>query len=424
MIIPAPYADLFYWLKSRTPPARFFCYEGGRGAGKSQNIASSILLRGQSEPIRVLCGREYQTSIEESVKALFSQLTHDYDMPGWDITRDYIRHKNGSVIFFKGLHQNPDDTLRGFQDVDIFWGDEAHSFTKNTLDVLIPTIRADNSILIFSWNPMTEDDPVARRFVTHPTPGDQARTIHKHTTWQDMKKAGVLNKTIAQEEEAARGTPEYAHIWKGLPYPSSINQIIPWNTLNEATKRPPDTQGAYSFGLDIARYGNDRTALAIKHGKHLEQLTYWTHTSLMDTAQRVRQYADQYQPTSIKIDDTGVGGGVTDRLNQWNLPIQPINFAGQAKNPNKYPNIASELWFEFATQANQITINPNIQTIPELLQELSTREWTIDSRNRRKVQPKNDYKASRQTGSPDLADSVLLAYYDPPELPSWDVSVV
>lgn len=424
LIVPAPYADLYYWLKGEKPPARFFCYEGGRGSGKSQDIAQAILLRGQQEPIRVLCGREYQTSIEESVKALFVQLIHDYSMPGWDITRDYIRHQCGTVIFFKGLHQNPDDTLRGFQDVDIFWGDEAHSFTKTTLDVLIPTIRAENSILIFSWNPMTEDDPVTRRFVTNPTPGDKVRTIHKHTTWRDMAKAGVLNPVIAEEEKAARGTPEYAHIWEGLPYPSSVNQLIPWSALNAATKRTPDTEGGYTFGLDIARYGNDRTALAIKHGHHLEDLRSWTHTSLMDTAERVREAAAIMQPVSIKVDDTGVGGGVTDRLLEWGLPVSPINFAQAAREPDKYPNAASEMWFSFGEQLKDTTINPDIQTLPNLFQELSTREWTIDPKNRRKIQPKKDYKASQQMGSPDLADSVLLAFYQPVEMPSWDVPVV
>ncbi len=425
MIVPAPYKDLYYWLHNDKPPARFFVYYGGRGAGKSQAIASSILLRGQTEPIRVLCGREYQASIEESVKALFVELIHDYHLPGWDITRDYIRHECGTSIFFKGLHQNPDDTLRGFQDVNVFWGEEAHSFTKATLDVLIPTIRAINSILIFSYNPMTEDDPIARRFVTHPSPGDASRSIVKHTTWRDLAKAGVLNPTIEQEEKAARGTPEYAHIWDGLPYANTTNQIVSWSDLDAASKRKPNTDGGYAFGVDIARYGNDRTALAIVHGRHLESVISWTHTNLMDTADRIKAYADIKHPVAIKIDDTGVGGGVTDRLTQLGMPVQPVNFASAAKRNSQYPNKASEMWFDFASQCDTISINPGIDCLPELMQELSTRSWSIDSRNKRRVQSKQDYKTIAGMGSPDLADSVLLAYYQPPVMPKWDdVSVV
>ena len=123
------------------------------------------------------------------------------------------------------------------------------------------------------------------------------------------------------------------------------------------------------------------------------------------------------------MDDTGVGGGVTDILRSRNQPVNGVNFGAKPKHPDRYPAVSSELWFEFAEQLSEITINPNLEHRAELFHELSTREWAINNRNLREVQRKKDYKTENQTGSPDLADSVLLAYYKPLQLPSWDVAV-
>ena len=81
------------------------------------------------------------------------------------------------------------------------------------------------------------------------------------------------------------------------------------------------------------------------------------------------------------------------------------------------------MWFEYATQLPTTTIDPNLPNRQELFQELSTREWRINERNLREIQRKKDYKTEQSTESPDLADSVLLAYYQPPIMPHWDVAI-
>jgi len=223
--------------------------------------------------------------------------------------------------------------------------------------------------------------------------------------------------------EAAKGTPEFAHIWEGLPMESSQNSIMTWSQLDEATKRIPDIEGSVTFGVDVARYGNDRTALAVKKGRHLARLVSWRHASITESAATIQQLAAQYNPTLINIDDTGVGGGLTDILVSKNLPVQGINYAQTANQPDKYPNAASELWFDFAQQLGSISISPELDQLPALMQELSTREWKINNHGQRQVQSKTDFKTKQLTGSPDLADAVLLAYYQPPVLPSWDYDI-
>ena len=71
----------------------------------------------------------------------------------------------------------------------------------------------------------------------------------------------------------------------------------------------------------------------------------------------------------------------------------------------------------------QLSINSHLADLAKLTTELTTRKWQITSRNQRQIESKQDYKDAMNLGSPDLADSVLLACYEPPKLPSWDVMV-
>ena len=412
--IPIAFKDLFWWQHNAKSPNRFFLYYGGRASGKSTTVGLSLLLRASITTIRVLCAREYQNSLDESVKQLLTDLITENSLPNFKITKDAIINlRTNSSFIFKGLHNNI-QSLKSTEGVDVCWVEEAQTITSESLEILIPTIRKPDSTLIFTWNPYTHEDPIWRRFITKPRKDEIQRTLIKKTTWKDLARLNLLNSTILGDIFAAQHTAEYAHTWLGEPYEKTSNQVIKWDDLDAATKRTADIQGGVIFGVDIARYGNDRTALAVKQGNHLESITPWNYSSIPDTVARIEREADKWKPTAINVDDTGVGGGVTDLLRKDGYPVVPINYAAKPKAVEKYPNIASELWFDFGDRINQITINPSIDITPELFEELSTRDWSINSRGLRQIQSKKDYKGSQDHRSPDLADSVLLAFYEPP----------
>lgn len=427
MIIPAAYQDLFWFLNPAAnldnPPYRYFCYEGGRGSGKSWAAAMAITIRAALTPTRVICTREYQNSMSDSVKHLLEQTIDRLQLPGYSSTRDSIINVNGSTFTFKGMSFNPESTIKGFEGAQICWVEEAQTVSNRSLEILIPTIRATGSTLIFTWNPLTRNDAVWQRFISHTPAALRAQTLHKHTTWRDTQSAGVLSQELYDMMTAARETPEYSHVWEGEPYDTTTNTIMTWDMLHSRTQLPANNQGATTLGIDVARYGNDRTAIAIVTGRHLENLVSWNHASITDSAERIRAIANRYHPTLINVDDTGVGGGLTDILTSQHLPVRGINYAQSAKRPDLYPNVASELWFDFADQLGEITISPHIDVLPELLTELSTRGWSLNSRNLRQVQAKKTWKETEQAGSPDLADAVLLAFYKPAVMPSWDVAI-
>lgn len=413
--VPAVFRDLF----TLDSAPRYLSYHGGRSSGKSYAAALAILTAMTGKPLRILCAREYQNSIGDSVKKLFDDLISRCALPGFISTNDTIRHENGGSIIFKGLHDHVEASLKSLEGVNICWVEEAQTISADSLNILIPTIRTENSHIIFTWNPLYESDPVRRFLDTVP----KKQKIDKAVSWRDLDAIGLLNDTIKETIAAARNTPEYRHIWEGEPLARESRAILPRADLNRLiTDDAPDGAAPVSFGLDVARYGNDRTALAVWHGNQLAQLLSWTHSSTTDTADRVARLAGTLQPVRINIDDTGVGGGVTDYLTEkLRIPnVNAINYAAKASSA-KYPNVASELWFQFAEHLQETRISADLEDLSALLDELSARGWSFNSKNQLCVDSKQSYKQAGHR-SPDLADAVLLGRYMPPRRINWRVN--
>jgi hypothetical protein len=115
-------------------------------------------------------------------------------------------------------------------------------------------------------------------------------------------------------------------------------------------------------------------------------------------------FAGRNDQIPIKVDDTGVGGGVTDALKRLGAKVIPVNFGGAPKNQKKYDTVADEMWFEFPVD------EASIPDDPDLMMELSGRLYEYDKRGRRKVESKKLFR-ERFGRSPDKADALLLAYY-------------
>lgn len=129
-----------------------------------------------------------------------------------------------------------------------------------------------------------------------------------------------------------------------------------------------------------------------------------------ELVEKIEIFADFDKDVLIKIDDTGVGGGVTDLLLSKNYNAEGVNFAQKAVNHDKYPNWISEAWFYLQQIIDEIELPDSA----DLLQELTTRSWNMDKKGKRAVEGKNEYK-KRGFRSPDLADACILCYYTPPK---------
>lgn len=173
-----------------------------------------------------------------------------------------------------------------------------------------------------------------------------------------------------------------------------------------------------TLGIDVARFGNDRTAIAIQTNNHLHTLITIRQTDLVTQAESIKTITASYPDLkTINVDDTGVGGGLTDILRaDLGGKVHAVNYAARppAKYAEHYPDTASALWFHFQRLLRDelVSISPDLPHLDSLTRELTSREWEFTSdRGRIRVGKKGEVKAVLGR-SPDLADAVLLAFWE------------
>ncbi len=197
-------------------PHRYKCLMGGRGSGKSYAIARFLLIEGLSRNVRVLCTREVQKSIRDSVKRL---LDDQIEIMGlgqhYQSLETEIRGKNGTLFLFNGLSNETVESLKSYENITYCWCEEAQSISKRSWDVLIPTIRADGSEIIMSFNPQLESDETFQRFIVNPPPD----CVSAHMSYKDNP---WFPEVLEQERKhCERANPDdYPNIWLGLCKPA------------------------------------------------------------------------------------------------------------------------------------------------------------------------------------------------------------
>ena len=210
------------------PPARFKVLFGGRDSAKSHSIARMLLVRGRAKTERILCTREIQKSISESVHQLLKDLIVSLGLDDfYEVQQNYIKGKNGTQISFHGLSGQTATSIKSFEGTTICWVEEAQTISKRSWDLLEPTIRAPGSEIWVSFNPDMDTDETYKRFVLH-TPPD---SIVTKMNWQDNPwRSTVLD---AAREQMQRESPDdYAHIYEGHCRPAVEGAIY----YNEVSK--------------------------------------------------------------------------------------------------------------------------------------------------------------------------------------------
>ncbi len=156
-------------------PMRYKVAYGGRGSGKSWSFARALLILGVQRKLRILCTREVQKSIKQSVHTLLSDQIQALGLGGfYEVIETEIRGRNGTTFSFAGLAQQTVESIKSFEGVDIVWAEEAQSITQKSWDTLIPTIRKETddwvSEIWVSFNPELDTDDTYKRFVLSPPP--------------------------------------------------------------------------------------------------------------------------------------------------------------------------------------------------------------------------------------------------------------
>lgn len=216
---------------------------GGRGSGKSYAFADACLIKAISKKNRILCARQLQTSIRDSVHKLLCDRIFALKMEDWfEITRESIRCKNGSEFIFKGIQNNVME-IKSMEGIDICWVEEAQSVSDESWEVLIPTIRKEGSEIWISFNPDREDDATYKRFIKQPPPDCKSVLVN----YMDNP---YFPEVLRKEMEYCKQIdyPRYEHIWLGKTIMETEAQIFKGKF--EITEFEADEGTQFYYGAD------------------------------------------------------------------------------------------------------------------------------------------------------------------------------
>ena len=205
-------------------PSRYKVYYGGRGGVKSWAASEALLRRAMAKPIRVICAREVQNSIEDSVHHLLKRTIRRMGWDSWfNVTKSYIEcTKTGSMFKFKGLRDAAAEDIKSFEDCDICWVEEAKNVSNQSWEFLEPTIRNEGSEIWATFNPEDPTDPVYDRFVAHPRPDSIIHKLNYDSNpyfpkvLEDLRQYHLRLITEAStDQERKQAQSNYDHIWLG-----------------------------------------------------------------------------------------------------------------------------------------------------------------------------------------------------------------
>ena len=435
---------------------------GGRISSKSTDAASNALLLARAERLRVLCARQMQNKIAESVYTLLKLQIERF---GWKdefrITESSIRHaRTGSEFIFYGLARNLEE-IRSLEDIDLTWIEEAHFLTKAQWDVIEPTInRKEGSEVWLIFNPMYASDFCYQRFVINPPAGYITRKINFHENPFLSDTAKQIIARCRQESEE-----DYQHIYEGNPKQDTEGAVIKRSWIEAAIdahlKLGFEPMGAKTIGFDVADDGEDACANVYAHGSVALWCDEWRarEDELLKSCSRTFMNALE-RKARIRYDSIGVGasaGAKFDELNQVRQSFEKVQYAkfnaGAAvehpedyyasdkleriKNKDFFANLKAQAWWNLADRFRNtynavnrgekfpvdelVSISGDIPFLEKLKTELSTPKRDFDRNGRVKVESKEDLAKSTRPGgsvpSPNLADAFVMAFALPSAQP-------
>lgn len=401
-----------------TTHKRYKLYHGGRGGGKSYAFADAILLLARTKKLRIACIREVQNSIKDSVYQL---LKDRCDMHGFSEFVFYedrvVNSVTGSTIIFKGMNNTNAANIKSLEGVNLTWIEEAQVLSEKSWNILDPTIRTERSEIWLSMNREEEYDPVWKAIAVNPT--NDALIVK--VNYYDNK---FCPDTLKQQAERMKQTDylRYLHIWEGEPVQQGDHKLINLIDVRKALDTVLDNEVVDSMpliiGVDVARFGDDKTAIARRKGRKIYDLNTYSNLSVTQVANLLKNIIHEEHPAIVNIDVGGLGAGVYDILVEdgYQDIARAVNFGEKAQEEERYCNRRAEMW---ARLRDWLTAELPVSFVncKGVVEDLTTPFKDYDKLGRLLLEKKADIKA-RIGRSTDVGDAIALCFAER-EYPRW-----
>ena len=322
----------------------FKVMHGGRGGYKSWGAARALLAMASQKHLRILCARELQGSIKDSVHAL---LKDQIELMGlgslWTVGNDKIQNtQTGSYFIFEGLKNNI-ASVKGKERINICWVEEAENVSEESWEYLIPTIqRVPDSEIWVTFNPKDELDATYQMFITNPRENSWViQTNYLQNKWLPQK---FLDAAKQMKRENYK---RYLHVYMGEPNANFEDSIIQpeWikSAIDAHVKMKWNPRGVRVVGYDPADTG-DNKATCRRHGFLVESMKDWSNGEIEEGIDQAFDEAFQSHSDCLVYDADGLGAavkvGLDQRIKGKSLQVSPYRGGSSVDDPeDPYPPI-------------------------------------------------------------------------------------
>lgn len=389
---------------------RYFIIKGGRGGAKSQSVGRFLLYLNEKYRLRTVCGRETQNSITESVYSLLADLIREHQLD-FDIGAQKITARpTESIINFRGFREQGAFNIQGMEGIDLLWIDEAQAITKQTLDVLLPTIRKELAKIIFTMNPHVFNDPV----IAILSKRDDCLVIHINYDENQHCTNALKNEAV---ECKKRSEKDYEHIWLGKPLDQGEDALFGLEDFEIGKRNAHILAAGYGVrvaGFDIARFGDDKCAAFVFQqmgALHWEEVFVdeWDKRDLNYTTGRILQIVNEQKVDYAAIDEDGLGAGPFDSLSKGRQDERFFGFRNVQFGPKVNKDYGDNRSSNAYKLKNALFDGHRCIRNQKVIDELLTLKYTFDNVQRRELISKKVMKEKFKIVSPNLGDAAIMA---------------
>lgn len=393
--------------------------KSGHGIGKTAMISWIVIWFMTTRPhCKIPCTAPTQAQLFDvlwpELQKWINKIKDDRIKNNFIWTRTHLYNKNNPETWFAvARSSNKAENMQGFHaDELLFIIDEASGVPQEIMEVVQGALTNEGAMCVMTGNPTQLQ-------------GTFYDSFYKDRQYWSIYTFSCVDSDIVSNEYVERMKGKYGedtNIYKIRvlgEFPTEEDDTIipmPWAMSAVTNESIYDAKQPVYIGVDVARFGNDKTIITIRSGNKVLSLKQYTKKSTMETVGNImldiNNYIEKAPKIIVNIDDTGVGGGVTDRLRELmgrneKVSINGINNGSRAFHEAKYVNLGTELWFNMKDNIREWDIPDD----EELIAQLTTRRYKINSNGKLMLESKDDMK-KRGLDSPDKADSLSLAFLD------------
>lgn len=434
---------------------------GGRGSGKSLGVGDFLTFKMETEGADILCLREFQGSIADSVHRVFEGSVKDrLGLEGWDIQRDAVIAPNGARTRYIGANRNP-DSMQSAQGYKYSWFEEAHRASQESIDKLLPTVlRNPGAKCIFTANPQSSEDAFSKRFITPylehlERDGRYEDDLHLIITvnWKDNPWWNKEQENLRQWDYENLDRSKYDWIWEGKFNDSIENSLIKpewFDAAIDACKtigiKPT---GARVTSFDPSDEGEDAKGYASRIGIHYDDVGEIDIKDGNDACDEACLIARRNQSDLFVFDGDGMGAmlrrqiaenfegtKVDTRMYRGSNSVENPDAIyegawseGQKTNKDMFYNKRAQYYVklalrfyntyraviknEYVDPDELISIDGSLPLIQKLRAEICRIPRKSNATGKIQLMPKQEMKSKHGIASPNMADCLAMAQESP-----------